>query len=122
MLSDCVFSNVRSYIDLIFFKVGIFSKLFTSLGFFTTSTSFRLYLFVICGGLIYKDMFSGQIQEDGFVAGCMSLEEDMLESILDFQILPNYMKEKLHQNLPEVEYDNLHFVQLCQVNFKSLHV
>lgn len=53
---------------------------------------------------IYKLMDpknSGQIQEDGFVAGCMSLEEDMLESILDFQILPNYMKEKLHQNLPE---------------------
>lgn len=53
---------------------------------------------------IYKMMDpknSGQIQEDGFVAGCMTLEEDMLESILDFQILPNYMKEKLHQNLPE---------------------
>lgn len=53
---------------------------------------------------IYKLMDpqnTGQIQEDGFVAGCSILSEEMLESILDFQILPNYMKERLHQNLPE---------------------
>lgn len=44
---------------------------------------------------------TGQIQEDAFVAGCGILSEDMLDTILDFQILPNYMKEKLHQKLPE---------------------
>lgn len=52
--------------------------------------------------LYYHNSITGHIEEDEFVAGCMTLPEDMLEYILDFQILPDYMKEKLHANLPEV--------------------
>ena len=58
------------------------------------SIYYKKHTLKICNGVC--------IQEDGFVTGCSILSDDMLESILDFQILPNYMKERLHQNLPEV--------------------
>lgn len=43
----------------------------------------------------------GEINEDEFTQGVMSLPTSVLEGILQFQVLPDEMKERLHQNLKE---------------------
>lgn len=43
----------------------------------------------------------GQINEESFVQGVMTLPPSVLENVLQFQILPEEMKERLHKNLLE---------------------
>ena len=47
---------------------------------------------------------SGQIKEEDFVAGVLRLPKSTVDSMLQFHILPEEMKEKLHKNLLEVGY------------------
>ncbi|KAJ8319433.1 hypothetical protein KUTeg_004524 [Tegillarca granosa] len=43
----------------------------------------------------------GYIDEESFARVMFNVPSETLEQVIDFQILPNYMKERLHQNLPE---------------------
>ena len=45
----------------------------------------------------------GQLEENDFVQTVMSLPRDSVTNILNFHILPESMRENVHQNLPEVQ-------------------
>lgn len=44
----------------------------------------------------------GQVDEEKFLVGVKRLPADYLDYYLNFQILPEEMKERLHKNLQEV--------------------
>jgi len=48
-------------------------------------------------------MFSDTINEEKFFRGVKRLPLELLEQYLNFQILPEEMKERLHKNLQEVK-------------------
>ena len=46
---------------------------------------------------------TGQFTEEQFISGMQrNIPQETLEELLTFEILPNYLKEELHRNLPEV--------------------
>lgn len=55
--------------------------------------------------IVYKQIDkgkTGQMNEDQFVTGVRNaVSEDMLREALMFEVLPTYMKERLHNELPE---------------------
>ncbi|KAK3089578.1 hypothetical protein FSP39_004784 [Pinctada imbricata] len=51
--------------------------------------------------LLFSHHLSGSITEDQFVRGCQQVPRNLVDDALNFELLPSYMKERLHQNLPE---------------------
>ena len=61
-----------------------------------------IFSFYSIKNFVFSVPISGVINEEQFVQGCMKVPRNLVEDALNFELLPSYMKEKLHQNLPEV--------------------
>lgn len=48
-------------------------------------------------------LIPGTVNEDNFLNGCLKLPQPLLEEALNFELLPSYMRQELHNKLPEVK-------------------
>lgn len=48
-------------------------------------------------------LIPGTVNEENFLNGCLKLPQPLLEEALNFELLPSYMRQELHNKLPEVK-------------------